>query len=238
MIYITGDTHAHIDIGKLGEANFPEQTELTKDDYLIILVDFGFVWDGGHRDKWGQDLLRSKPWTTLFIDGNHDCHPLIWEFPKKEMFGGIVREINDSIFYLERGELYTIDGYTFLTLGGAESIDRQYRIPGVDWWATESIRVEDYQRAVDNVNQLRISNQPLDFVLTHCAPDLIEPQIGEYILKTQSSNRLGDLAYNIPPFKSWFFGHYHVDAEYRHVHFSHSVFRAMYNRIIDITKCF
>ena len=238
MIYVTGDTHAHIDIDKLNQTHFPEQVGLTKDDYLIILGDFGFVWDGGKNDMCGQDLLRSKPWTTLFIDGNHDCHPMLWEFPEKEMFGSTVREINESIFYLERGNVYAIDGYTFLTLGGADSIDRQFRTSGFDWWETESIRVDDYCAAINNSNKLRISNKPLDFVLTHCAPDFIEPKIGEYIYKTQSSIRLGDLAYHIPPFKSWLFGHYHIDGTYYHKYFPNSTFHALYNRVLDITKCF
>lgn len=43
MIYVTGDTHGVIDIGKLGFKNFPEGKNLTKNDYVIICGDFGFV---------------------------------------------------------------------------------------------------------------------------------------------------------------------------------------------------
>ena len=42
MIYVTGDTHANIDIEKLNTTKFPQQKTLTKDDYLIICGDFGF----------------------------------------------------------------------------------------------------------------------------------------------------------------------------------------------------
>lgn len=41
MIYVTGDTHANIDIEKLNTTKFPQQKNLTKDDYLIICGDFG-----------------------------------------------------------------------------------------------------------------------------------------------------------------------------------------------------
>ncbi len=41
MIYVTGDTHIPIDIGKLSEDRFAEQCCMTKDDYLIICGDFG-----------------------------------------------------------------------------------------------------------------------------------------------------------------------------------------------------
>ena len=44
MIYITGDTHIPLDISKLNTTNFPEQKDMTKNDYLIILGDFGLYW--------------------------------------------------------------------------------------------------------------------------------------------------------------------------------------------------
>ena len=36
MIYITGDTHIPVDIQKLSTKRFPEQKEMTKNDYVII----------------------------------------------------------------------------------------------------------------------------------------------------------------------------------------------------------
>ena len=36
MIYVTGDTHANIDIAKLNTTKFPQQKELTKNDFVII----------------------------------------------------------------------------------------------------------------------------------------------------------------------------------------------------------
>ena len=40
MIYITGDTHASFK-GRFSTDIFPEQKEMTKEDYLIICGDFG-----------------------------------------------------------------------------------------------------------------------------------------------------------------------------------------------------
>ena len=47
MIFITGDLHGEFDIHKLNTTSFPVQSDLTKDDYVIICGDFGLVW----RDK-------------------------------------------------------------------------------------------------------------------------------------------------------------------------------------------
>jgi hypothetical protein len=49
MIYITGDTHGMIDWEKLNTTEFPEQKSLTRDDYVIVVGDFGGVWDGDIR---------------------------------------------------------------------------------------------------------------------------------------------------------------------------------------------
>ena len=55
MIYITGDTHG--DFSRFSKEAFPEQTELTRDDYMIICGDFGGVWCGDERDDKSLDML-------------------------------------------------------------------------------------------------------------------------------------------------------------------------------------
>lgn len=79
MIYVTGDTHANIDIEKLNTTKFPQQKNLTKDDYLIICGDFGLCWDGSRREMWWQDWLTAKNFTTLWIDGNHENFDMLYQ---------------------------------------------------------------------------------------------------------------------------------------------------------------
>ena len=72
MIYITGDCHS--DFVRFNKENFPEQREMTKDDYVIICGDFGGVWnvdEESKRETWWMDWLEGCPFTTLFVDGNH-----------------------------------------------------------------------------------------------------------------------------------------------------------------------
>lgn len=61
MIYITGDTHAEFK-HRFNMENFPEQKEMTKDDYVIICGDFGGVWDVGWESKtekyWLDTIIR------------------------------------------------------------------------------------------------------------------------------------------------------------------------------------
>lgn len=118
MIFITGDTHANIDISKLSVKNFPKQKDLSKNDYLIVCGDFGLVWDGSAREMWWQDWLTEKNFTTLWIDGNHENFDILREFSLTEKFGGVVREIAPDIFHLERGQVLTIDGKKIFVMGG------------------------------------------------------------------------------------------------------------------------
>ena len=64
-IYITGDTHG--DFTRFKEELFPEQANMTKDDYVMICGDFGGVWDGSEEEQRWLDWLEERPFTTLFI---------------------------------------------------------------------------------------------------------------------------------------------------------------------------
>ena len=80
-ILCTGDIHGSHSIRKLSSKNFHYNDfdpPLTKDDYLIICGDFGLLWypENSELDKQDQywlNWLDDKPWTTLFVDGNHEC---------------------------------------------------------------------------------------------------------------------------------------------------------------------
>ena len=48
-VYVTGDTHGDW-MNRLKTDSFPEQKEMTKDDYVIICGDFG-LWDNSNREK-------------------------------------------------------------------------------------------------------------------------------------------------------------------------------------------
>lgn len=50
MIYLTGDTHGSFK-RRFSVDSFPEQKDMTKDDYLIICGDFGGIWGAGKESK-------------------------------------------------------------------------------------------------------------------------------------------------------------------------------------------
>ena len=71
MIFITGDIHGSYDIHKFSTSVFSKQKELSRSDYMIICGDFGLVWSNSAEEHYWLKWLDSKPWTTLWIDGNH-----------------------------------------------------------------------------------------------------------------------------------------------------------------------
>ena len=132
MIHITGDIHGTISVNKrLNTRNFPQQKQLTKNDYVIIAGDFGLIWDGSKEDQyWLKWLNKTKPFTTLFIDGNHENFDLLEEYPVEIWNGGKVHRINDSVIHLMRGQVFEIEGKKIFTFGGAASHDKEYRKEG------------------------------------------------------------------------------------------------------------
>ena len=76
-IYITGDTHQDIDVHKLSSRAFPLGKTLKRNDYVVVCGDFGCIWHGDNRDDYWLDWYESKPWTTLFVDGNHENHEVL-----------------------------------------------------------------------------------------------------------------------------------------------------------------
>jgi len=135
MIYITGDTHA--DFHRFSKYNFPEQNELTENDTMIILGDFGGIWCNDPNARWRfgvanipeenywLDWLNDKPYVTCFVDGNHENYGRLYsdEFPIVDFHGGKAHEIRDKVFHLMRGYVFDFDGKKCFVMGGASSHD-------------------------------------------------------------------------------------------------------------------
>ena len=79
MIYVTGDLHGTAERGRnrLSARCWPEGRDLTRGDVVIVAGDFGYVWDGSAVDAYWLKWLEGKPWTTCFVDGNHENHALL-----------------------------------------------------------------------------------------------------------------------------------------------------------------
>lgn len=209
-IFITGDTHGEVDISKLNAKKFPQGKNLTRDDYVIICGDFGGIWDGSNTDKYVLNWYNKKPWTTLFVDGNHENFSLLKQYPVTEWNGGRVHKISDNIYHLMRGQVFVLNGKKFFTFGGASSIDRQFREEYVSWWREELPNQFECRKAMET---LEANNYSVDYVITHCLPmDIVKLFFGEYACQDTATKFLQEV-YETVDYKKWFCGHYHIDLE-------------------------
>lgn len=243
--FITGDTHGHIDSWKLVNKKFTTHSELTKNDYVIIAGDFGCCWFGGkdventnvgyiippsHSSKVGKDdalldWFEAKSYTTLFVDGNHENHKLLNTFPVEEWNGGLIHRIRPSVIHLMRGQVYEIAGKKFFTMGGAQSMDKEYRKEDVSWWEEELPSEVELQIAVNNLEKHKWK---VDYVISHCCGNNIL-----YRIEGHNSQRdcLTDFFMYVDKqleYKMWYFGHHHIDRQIGDKH------RAMYQDIIEV----
>ena len=213
-IYITGDTHGELDIGKLKPKSF-DHSGLTRDDYVIILGDFGLLWRNPptRAERKRLDWLESCPWTTLFIDGNHENFDLLATYQPELWHGGQVRRIREHVMHLCRGEVFDIDGRTFFAMGGAYSVDKQWRVPFETWWPQEVPSEEVRALAAAKIAEVG----EVDYVLTHCPPspalyELAESTVLYEMIVDEYNLWLGKEVVGKLKFKRWFFGHMHVDS--------------------------
>ena len=107
MIFVTGDIHGNPD--RLSFKNWNKGKKLFKDDYLIILGDFGLIWCKNKKEKYWLDWLNDKPWTTLFVDGNHENFDRLYQYPVVKWKGGDISTIRSSIYWLRRGQVFEIE---------------------------------------------------------------------------------------------------------------------------------
>ncbi|MDE6781844.1 MAG: metallophosphoesterase [Ruminococcus sp.] len=240
MIYVTGDIHGEIDIGKLSYKNWRESRDLTENDYLIIMGDFGLPFldsdvdennqpaDGEYRYwiKW----LSKKPYTILWVDGNHENFNY-WDRQEiSEWHGGKVQihPHAPNIIHLMRGEIYEIDGMSFFAFGGAGSHDKEYRKPNITWWEQEEATESEILNARRNLSKY---NNCVDFILTHTMPSEISRQAFDRKSTDKTAcfldKVISDVNYNM-----WFCGHYHRTAFIRNA----NIF-VLYNGIYSLEKC-
>lgn len=246
MIYVTGDCHG--EYGKFNTKSFPEQKDMSKDDYVIICGDFG-IWSDSKSQRYWLNWLSEKPFTTLFIDGNHENYDLLKSYPVEEWKGGKVQSIRPDILHLMRGQVFTIEGKKFFTFGGAKShdisggildpddpdfkakkkgLDKEwisYRINHVSWWKEEMPNEAEYEEGIRNLSR---NDWTVDYILTHCAPSSIQNIFGYGLFYPDELTDYLEEIVKKTKFQTHYFGHYHDDRTVK------EKYEMLYDKIVEI----
>lgn len=225
MIYLTGDTHAGLDMLKLSKNELENYgIEMTEKDFLIITGDFGFPFtpddieeyetSNGRKGQYAfwMNWFRERKYKILFVDGNHDNHDWWKEQPVTEMFGGKVQvhPHAENVIHLMRGEVYTIEGKTFFTFGGAASTDKAHRKEGYSWWSGEEAAYAETEHALENLERV---GYKVDNIVTHTMPQSLSAQLRGFRFKQVpcSTAMFLNTVLETVQYDKWFCGHFHMD---------------------------
>ena len=210
MIYLVSDTHGRCE--KL--YNLANEVELKKNDYIIVLGDFGFYVK---NDEWENHLLNSLNrlgCTLLFLDGNNDNQPLLDKLPTETKFRGKVGKLRDNIYYLKRGEVFTLNNKTFFVMGGGRSSGIAKGKVSAD---TKPRELPSRGEMINALNNLMHHRWKVDYVITHSAPENTVHQLcKEFNMKpypTESCIAFLQSLANKVVYGRWLCGHHHIDKE-------------------------
>jgi len=196
---ITVDTDRYISYSKsmtiiriIGDLHglFESYQRITKGcDHSIQVGDFGF----GFNTEWDRKVIQwqhNNP-NHRFIRGNHDNPEVCQQSPNC---------ITDAS--VEEGVFF---------LGGAWSIDWNYRTPGIDWWFDEELNDQQLTEAIETYIDLKPQ-----VVVSHDFPTQVSYDMfvsrgrafGPNMIKTRTGEALQEMFEAHQPIY-WFGGHWH-----------------------------
>lgn len=191
---------------------------LVGSDALIVVGDFGYWVDSlptTHFLMTVNEQARESGVDLYFLDGNHEDHSRLVGLVDADEPVPLPHYSN--ITYLPRGFRWEWWGKTFMSVGGAPSVDKDWRTEGLDWWPAEELtdaQVERCCRAGD-VDVVLAHDCPTGVFIPNDIGDGIEFRPSEYWPDEaiHRSNRhrakMAAIADAVQP-SLWINGHYHV----------------------------
>lgn len=131
-------------------------------------------------DWWMDPAVTDEIFAVTNIDriyvtlGNHE--PWDQLTPVLDANAGSAVRISELTWILSRPARLTIGGRSVLSLGGAASVDRLWRIDGAGWWQEEAIS--------DSQVVAAIAGGPADLMLTHESPARTPVKAVREVLRT------------------------------------------------------
>lgn len=184
-VLLAGDWH-----GNLGWAL--QQLERNEDRggprLVLHLGDFS-IWPGNRGKKFLYRLNKKcEEYGVDFIVtlGNHEDWARVtqlWRNPKRQDEQGrpLPLSFGDHVWVLPRGWRFEVNGVSFLSVGGAASVDFDVRTRDRDWWMEEMVTWEDVAQACEPGYA--------DVLLTHETPN--PPYCAPQVERILSGNPMG-----------------------------------------------
>lgn len=230
-IFITGDTHG--DFSSIH--TFCEKMNTTVKDILIIVGDSGINYNinSFHNSQYSyedtqenlcfKNYLSYLPITLFCIQGNHEAlaelvkgyhliqnvHPL---FKEQSVF---LQDNYPNILFANEGEVYNFLGKSVAILGGAYSVDKNYRIAmNRNWFPEEQPVITGKDKLF--LKNLETHNWKVDIVLSHTCPfhymptEMFLSGIQQDLVDNTTEEFLEHVEKKLN-YKQWYCGHFHTD---------------------------
>lgn len=196
---------------------------LVDEKYCIQLGDFG-MWfsETTNTDEefclnYIEEMCKATDKYLFSILGNHDCWPRYLKLETSSDWDFKTWKLRDHIYIIQPGEIVNLEGKTFLCIGGADSLDKEWRAEyektnGVKiWWTEEAITAADITNA--KINLAKYGNK-VDYILTHCEPAtfIYKCNLFRTPYATESERKLDELL-SFVDFKVWYGAHVHTSCE-------------------------
>ena len=225
-------------------------------DKIILLGDAGFNfylgdqrYQSGHADENFKKKMGKFPFTYYVVRGNHEERPQnmaqnnpdAWEFKFDAQVNGMIY-VEKAFPYIryfdDTPSIYLIGGYRTLIMGGAYSVDKNYRLAkGWSWFKDEQLTQEE----MSLVNQLcEITNWTCDLVLTHTCPYCFEPtdlflsSIDQNTVDKSMERFFGNIEFKLQ-YRGWCWGHFHEYRDYPRVD-SHKQLMLSDDILVELTQ--
>ena len=223
---ITGDTHGDFNRFRKLQSMVPNGEKWG----VIILGDCGinYYLNRGAADKrLKYKITHNFPNLEFFcVRGNHEQRPELVPNMRlvlnKDVMGKVYEEEEyPSIHYFVDGATYIINGKSTLILGGAYSVDKEWRLARAKgnkpayagWFPLEQLTAEER-----GIISAKCAGKHFDVVLSHTCPIGWEPREKFLSIVDQSTvDRtmeywMEELKNNMS-FNKWWFGHYHTNKD-------------------------
>ena len=193
---------------------------------MILLGDVGAnISITGERDSHFKEKLSKFPFTYICLRGNHEARvtDVIQKYPEKwkriNKYGGTIyveKEFPHMEYLEDIPAVYKFGGYKTLSLPGAYSVDKEYRLMhGWPWFSNEQLSEEEMQHG----RKLIKEQNPFELVISHTCPIAFEPRdlflsnIEQSQVDKTMEKYLGEIEETIE-YKRWAWGHFHADRLY------------------------
>jgi len=214
MIYVTGDTH-----GDLDRFKHPTFRKIKKRDTLIICGDFGFIWDGGKKEKRILKWLGKRRFNVLFVDGVHENFDELEKYEVEEWNGGKTRIISGKLRHLMRGQVFEIDNKLVFTFGGGHRDDDEKPSLGstdVDGLPVISEDVREKageEEFAQGIKALEAVNYKVDYIISYEPPTKITEFLALSVSKSEhdKASHFLDEINEKAEYRRWFFGRHHLN---------------------------